>query len=266
MIQWMRAVTHSVLPARADYVQYVHLVDEVLLQRLEQAEQPVPAMVAFLQDDLAIIVVKGLLNQIELLRRQHVTALEQIEHVGKCKAPVFEKLMMEPKQARAPSQRPQELVWAPVHTVAQLPLRPMKLASVASTSRSICMDPMPTHQVQEPDIPAEPLAELSLTPEQYDGLIVTQQKAAAASKGKGKVVPTLLDESNYGESLSVHERESEEGESVAQCFQRVQYNKKLAAKKARKAKAEAALQHRAINDFSGRIPDGLGVKGMGAAQ
>ncbi|KAG6867080.1 hypothetical protein C0995_005717, partial [Termitomyces sp. Mi166 len=103
----------------------------------------------------------------------------------------------------------------------------------------------------------------SRTPEQYNGLIVTQQKAAAVSKGKGKVVPTLSDKSNYGESLSEHERESEERESVAQRFQRVQYNKKLAAKKARKAKAEAALQHRAINDFSGRIPDGLGVKVWG---
>ncbi|KAG6881453.1 hypothetical protein C0995_001866, partial [Termitomyces sp. Mi166 len=97
------------------------------------------------------------------------------------------------------------------------------------------------------------------TPEQYDGLVVTQQKAAAASKGKGKIVPTLLDKSDYGELsdksdygelLSEHEWESEEGESAAQCFQRVQYNKKLAAKKANKAKAEAALQHRAINDFS----------------
>ncbi|KAG6884530.1 hypothetical protein C0995_010151 [Termitomyces sp. Mi166 len=79
------------------------------------------------------------------------------------------------------------------------------------------------------------------TPEQYNGLIATQQKAAPASKGKGKVVPTLSDESNYSELLSVHKRELE-GESVAQHFQHVQYNKKLAAKKARKAKAEAALQ------------------------
>ncbi|KAG6893439.1 hypothetical protein C0995_000549, partial [Termitomyces sp. Mi166 len=35
------------------------------------------------------------------------------------------------------------------------------------------------------------------TPEQYNGLVATQQKAAAASKGKGKIVPTLSDESNY---------------------------------------------------------------------
>ncbi|KAG6858829.1 hypothetical protein C0995_013600 [Termitomyces sp. Mi166 len=88
-------------------------------------------------------------------------------------------------------------------------------------------------------------------------------KDVAASKGKGKVVLTLSDKSDYGESSSMHKRELEEGESVAQDFQHVQYNKKLAAKKASKAKAEAALQHRAINDFSGHIPDGLGVKVWG---
>ncbi|KAG6870701.1 hypothetical protein C0995_011256, partial [Termitomyces sp. Mi166 len=98
------------------------------------------------------------------------------------------------------------------------------------------------------------------TPEQYDGLIATQQKAAAASKGKGKIVLTLSNKSDYGESSSEHEQESEEGESAAQRFQCVQYNKKLATKKANKAKAEAALQHRAINDFSGCIPNRLGVK------
>ncbi|KAG6883568.1 hypothetical protein C0995_012100 [Termitomyces sp. Mi166 len=103
----------------------------------------------------------------------------------------------------------------------------------------------------------------SRTPEQYDGLITTQQKDAAVSKGKGKIVLTLSDESNYSESLSEHKWELEEGESAAQRFQHVQYNKKLAAKKMSKAKAEAALQHRAINDFSGCIPDGLGVKVWG---
>ncbi|KAG6893860.1 hypothetical protein C0995_015793 [Termitomyces sp. Mi166 len=156
------AVTHYVLPVRADYAQYTHLVDEALLQCLEWAGQPVPATVAFLQDDLAFMVVERLLDQIELLRRQYITVLEQIERVGKHKAPVFKELMVEPKQARAPSQHPQELVWVPVHTVAWLPLRLMKLMSMASTLRSVRIDPMPMHRVQEPDILAEPLAELSL--------------------------------------------------------------------------------------------------------
>ncbi|KAG6894124.1 hypothetical protein C0995_014976 [Termitomyces sp. Mi166 len=106
------------LPAWAEYAQYAHPVDEVLLQHLEQAGQPVPATAAFLQDDLAVMVVEGLLDQIELMKRQCVSALEQIERIGKCKAPAFEEPMVEPKWARAPSQRPQELAWAPAHTVA----------------------------------------------------------------------------------------------------------------------------------------------------
>ncbi|KAG6858625.1 hypothetical protein C0995_015241, partial [Termitomyces sp. Mi166 len=145
------------LPAWAEYAQYAHPVDEVLLQRLEQAGQPVPAMAAFLQDDLAIMVVEGLLDQIKLMRRQRISMLEQIEHVGKCKAPAFEEPMVEPKQARALSQCPQELAWAPACTVAQLLPQLLKLASGVSTSRSVHMDPMP-----EPDIPAELLAELLL--------------------------------------------------------------------------------------------------------
>ncbi|KAG6874552.1 hypothetical protein C0992_007536 [Termitomyces sp. T32_za158] len=57
--------------------------------------------------------------------------------------------------------------------------------------------------------------------------------------------------------------EAEEGESAAQHFQHVQHNKKLAKKKVNRAKAVAAIAHRAQNDFSGRIPDGLGVKVWG---
>ncbi|KAG6882260.1 hypothetical protein C0995_015286 [Termitomyces sp. Mi166 len=98
------------------------------------------------------------------------------------------------------------------------------------------------------------------TLEQYNGLVATQQKTVAMSKGKGKVVAMVDNESNYGQSSSEEEQESEEGESAAQHFQRVQQNKKLALKKVNAAKARDAQQHRAINDFSGCIPDGLGVK------
>ncbi|KAG6858643.1 hypothetical protein C0995_015055, partial [Termitomyces sp. Mi166 len=123
--QYMRLYTSAVMQpmllAQAEYAQYAHPGDEALLQRLEWAGQPVPATVAFLWNDLAIMVVEGLLDQIELMRRQRISMLEQIEHVGKCKAPAFKEPMVEPKQARAPPQRPQELAWAPAHTVAQLP-------------------------------------------------------------------------------------------------------------------------------------------------
>ncbi|KAG6870868.1 hypothetical protein C0995_009999, partial [Termitomyces sp. Mi166 len=118
MRSYMSAVTQPMLPAWAEYAQYAHPVDEVLLQHLERAGQPVPAMVAFLWDDLAVMVVEGLLDQIKLMKRQRMSALEQIEHVGKRKAPMFEELMVEPKQARAPSQHPQELAWVPACTIA----------------------------------------------------------------------------------------------------------------------------------------------------
>ncbi|KAG6897320.1 hypothetical protein C0995_010640 [Termitomyces sp. Mi166 len=58
--------------------------------------------------------------------------------------------------------------------------------------------------------------------EQYDGLVATQQKTAAMSKGKGKAVAMVNDESDYGQSSSEDEQESEEGESAAQRFQCMQ--------------------------------------------
>ncbi|KAG6875751.1 hypothetical protein C0992_002517, partial [Termitomyces sp. T32_za158] len=60
---------------------------ERLLGRLEAAGQPVPATASFLQDNLAVMVMEGLLDQIELMRRQRVTALEQIERAAKRKLP-----------------------------------------------------------------------------------------------------------------------------------------------------------------------------------
>ncbi|KAG6899112.1 hypothetical protein C0995_007044, partial [Termitomyces sp. Mi166 len=87
-------------------------------------------------------------------------------------------------------------------------------------------------------------------------------RTAAASKGKGKAVAMIKDESDYGQFFSEDKQESED-ELAAQRFQLMQQNKKLTTKKANVAKAEAALQHRAINDFSGCIPDRLGVKVWG---
>ncbi|KAG6881706.1 hypothetical protein C0995_001012, partial [Termitomyces sp. Mi166 len=87
---------------------------------------------AFLQDSLAIIVLEGLLNQIEMMKRQHVVALEHIERAGKHKAPVYKELMVEPKQARAPARQPQEFVWAPAPTAVQPPPPPMQPPSLTT--------------------------------------------------------------------------------------------------------------------------------------
>ncbi|KAG6858048.1 hypothetical protein C0995_003068, partial [Termitomyces sp. Mi166 len=129
------------------------------------------------------MVVEGLLDQIELMRRQRITALEQIECIGKHKAPAFEELMVEPKQARAPSWHPQEAVQAFACTVVRLPLQPMRLKSMASTLRPVRTDPMPAHRVQEPDIPAESLTELSLEASNQimsDALAVQQEQRSKA--------------------------------------------------------------------------------------
>ncbi|KAG6859535.1 hypothetical protein C0995_007536 [Termitomyces sp. Mi166 len=252
-------------------------VNEALLQHLERAGQPVPATAAFLQDSLAIVVLEGLLDQIEMMKRQCVVVLEHIEHAGKHKAPVYEEPMVEPKWARAPVRRPQKFVWAPAPTAVQPP-------SLLVTSRSVCSDSVLPWSSQELDILAvveNPLSELLLEPcneimtdapamqqeqrveaphtpvmsrqagpssqgearlapaipelkaqpvaveshprtlEQYNGLVVTQWKTVAMSKGKGKAVAMVDDESDYGQSLSEEEQESEEGESAAQCFQRM---------------------------------------------
>ncbi|KAG6886901.1 hypothetical protein C0995_003450 [Termitomyces sp. Mi166 len=211
---YVSVVMQPALPprlARQKHAPYMQPVNEVLLQCLEQAGQPVSATAAFLQDSLAVIVIEGLLDQIEMMKRQRVTVLEHIEHAGKHKAPAYEEPVVELKWARA------------LFTVVVLTTDPRTL-------------------------------------EQYDGLVATQQKTAAASKSKGKAVATIKSESDYGQFLSEDEQESEEGKSAAQHFQRVQQNKKLTMKKANVVKAEAAQQHRAINDFSSCIPDRLGVK------
>ncbi|KAG6894944.1 hypothetical protein C0995_013451 [Termitomyces sp. Mi166 len=166
-------VMHPMLPAWAEYAQYAHSVDEALLQRLEQAGQPVPAMVAFLQDDLAIMVVEGLLDQIKLMKRQHMSMLEQIEHVGKCKAPAFEEPMVEPKQARAPSQCPQELAWAPE---LDIPAEPMAELSLEASDQ-IMNDAPAVQQEQRSEAPQAPVASSS--------------KAGASSQGGAQVVPEL---------------------------------------------------------------------------
>ncbi|KAG6886530.1 hypothetical protein C0992_003550 [Termitomyces sp. T32_za158] len=76
------------------------------------------------------------------------------------------------------------------------------------------------------------------TPAQYDGLTAM----LVVDKGKQQVVPTIEDDSDYGQSQSKEEEEAEEGESAAQRFQRVQRNKKLAKKKANRAKQQWLLR------------------------
>ncbi|KAG6886370.1 hypothetical protein C0995_008301 [Termitomyces sp. Mi166 len=155
------------LVLQGEHAPYAQPVNKALLQCLERAGQPVPATAAFLQDSLAIVIVEGLLDQIEMMKRQHVTMLEHIERAGKHKAPAYEEWMVEPKWARAPARQPQEFVWTPAPTAVRPLLPPVQPPSLLATLISVRLDSVLPWSSQEPDIPAiveNPLAKLSLEP------------------------------------------------------------------------------------------------------
>ncbi|KAG6882115.1 hypothetical protein C0993_011862 [Termitomyces sp. T159_Od127] len=132
---------------------------EVLLGRLEAAGQPVPTTAEFLQDDLAVMVMEGLLDQIELMRRQRITALEQINRAAKRKLPVHEGSSMELKRAKPQPPCPMEVARAVAPVVARLG------PAVALTTPVLPARP-PAAPAQAAPIeswaPDAPLAELSL--------------------------------------------------------------------------------------------------------
>ncbi|KAG6894275.1 hypothetical protein C0992_006763 [Termitomyces sp. T32_za158] len=105
------------------------------------------------------MVMEGLLNQIELMRRQHVTALEQIDHAAKCKLPVHEGSSVEPKRARPQPPRLVEVARA-VAPVAACPG-----SAVALTTSTLPAWPPAAPVQAAPTVsqaPKVPLAELSL--------------------------------------------------------------------------------------------------------
>ncbi|KAG6884924.1 hypothetical protein C0995_009744, partial [Termitomyces sp. Mi166 len=81
-------------------------------------------MAAFLQDSLAVVVLEGLLDQIKMMKRQHVVALEHIEHAGKCKAPAYEEPMVEPKWAKAPASQELDIPAVVENPLSKLLLEP----------------------------------------------------------------------------------------------------------------------------------------------
>ncbi|KAG6898787.1 hypothetical protein C0993_004192 [Termitomyces sp. T159_Od127] len=78
----------------------VNSITERLLAWLEAAGQPVLVATLFLQDDLAVVMIEGLLNQIKLMKKQHVLALEQIDCASKHKVGGWDEPTTEPKRAR----------------------------------------------------------------------------------------------------------------------------------------------------------------------
>ncbi|KAG6876104.1 hypothetical protein C0993_005503, partial [Termitomyces sp. T159_Od127] len=103
-------------------VQY-EMGTEVLLQCLEAARQPVPPTVLFLQDNLAVMVMEGLLDQIELVWRQCMSALKQIDHATKHKLLSPEETVGKPKWARQQLPWPTDVVRAGVPTTSQVVLQ-----------------------------------------------------------------------------------------------------------------------------------------------
>ncbi|KAG6877228.1 hypothetical protein C0993_009311, partial [Termitomyces sp. T159_Od127] len=92
----------------------------------------------------------------------------------------------------------------------------------------------PPEQVAVVVVPTDPH-----TPAQYNGIVTT----AATKKGKHCEAPSVDNDSNYGELQFEEEKEEEEGKMPAQRFKHIQWNKKIAKKKANKAKAAATLAH-----------------------
>ncbi|KAG6876392.1 hypothetical protein C0992_013105, partial [Termitomyces sp. T32_za158] len=123
---------------------------DVLLQWVEAAGQPVSSTALFLQDSLAIMVIEGLLNQIKLMKRQRVSALEQIECTEKRKLPLPEDLSSEPKQARLQPPQPAEAAKAEVPSAICLVL------AVGPSSLSVLAQPtaMSTGQPAVLKVPA----------------------------------------------------------------------------------------------------------------
>ncbi|KAG6894416.1 hypothetical protein C0992_006139 [Termitomyces sp. T32_za158] len=169
------------------------------------------------------------------MRRQHISALKQIEHAMKRKLPSQEGASTESRWVKPlPVQvwaEPTELLFMKAVT---FPSPPSQLIMVKLTT-NLC------------------------TPVQYNGLVAT----SAVGKGKQQAVPAIENDSNYSQSHSKEEEEVKEGEMAAERFQRIQQIKKLAKKKANRMKAATALAHKVQNDFSGCISDGLGVKVWG---
>ncbi|KAG6863213.1 hypothetical protein C0993_012445, partial [Termitomyces sp. T159_Od127] len=118
VMTYVHAVALAVMREVALQVQY-KMGMEVLLQCLDAVKQPVPPTALFLQDNLAVMVMEGLLNQIKLMQRQCISTLEQIDHAVKRKLSSPEETIGKPKQARQQLLWPAEVARAGVPTTSQ---------------------------------------------------------------------------------------------------------------------------------------------------
>ncbi|KAG6893118.1 hypothetical protein C0992_011230, partial [Termitomyces sp. T32_za158] len=154
---------------------------EVLLQRLEAAGQPVPPTASFLQDNLAIMVMEGLLDQIELMRRQRVSALEQIDRAAKRKLSSPEGVSGETKRARPQPARLVEPVRPPLGVAVNqfIPARAPAPSSLPArpTAASTVQPAVVATVVHEPKALDAPVKESSLDQrdEEMDEMPLTRE-------------------------------------------------------------------------------------------
>ncbi|KAG6870560.1 hypothetical protein C0992_013010, partial [Termitomyces sp. T32_za158] len=154
---------------------------EVLLQRLEAAGQPVPPTASFLQDNLAIMVMEGLLDQIKLMRRQRVSALEQIDRAAKRKLSSPEGVSGETKRARLQPAWLGEPVRPPLgvavsHSnpaIAPAPLSLPAWPTAASTVQPAVVATV-AHKPKAPDAPVEE-SSLDQRDEEMDEMPLTRE-------------------------------------------------------------------------------------------
>ncbi|KAG6876275.1 hypothetical protein C0993_004523 [Termitomyces sp. T159_Od127] len=164
---YAHAVVAAIMREVVPQAQY-EMGTKVLLQHPEAAGQPVPPTVSFLQDNLAVMVMEGLLNQIKLMRRQHILVLEQIDCAAKHKLSSSEKTVGKPKQ---------ETVGKPKQAWQQLP----QLADIARAG-------VPTTMLLA-GMPVQPTAALIGQPTSAN---MPMQPVAASSGQSAAVTPVLV--------------------------------------------------------------------------
>ncbi|KAG6876870.1 hypothetical protein C0993_012424 [Termitomyces sp. T159_Od127] len=116
-----------------------------LLRCLEAAGQPVLAAALFLQDNLAFVVIEELPNQIKLMKKQCVSALEQINCTSKHKVGGYKEPIIKVKRAQV----------QPLHTVFKLTRTEASVAEQPACLESVAVRPPPVQQlvvVLEPSI------------------------------------------------------------------------------------------------------------------
>ncbi|KAG6892599.1 hypothetical protein C0992_013261, partial [Termitomyces sp. T32_za158] len=170
---------------------------EVLLQRLEAAGQPVPLTASFLQDNLAIMVMEGLLDQIELMRRQRVSVLEQIDHAAKRKLSSPEGVSSEIKRARPqpawPVESARPLGTAPSRSIPAMALAPLSLPAWPTAVSTVQPAVVATvaHKPKAPDAPVEErlldqrdeeMGEVPLTREDHEFMDHFESMASSAGQ------------------------------------------------------------------------------------